>query len=71
MKSGENTAFPADAHTHTDGGLTKREYFAALALQGFASKRDHTIDDDYIRTARASIKLADALIAQLDKQQEQ
>ena len=52
-------------------GLTKREYFAALALQGFASKRDHTIDDDYIRTARASIKLADALIAQLDKQQEQ
>ena len=51
-------------------GLTKREYFAALALQGFASKRDHTIDDDYIRTARASIKLADALLAQLDKQQE-
>ena len=62
MKNGEKRAFPADEHTHTDGGLTKREYFAGLAMQAIVSKENYDIDYDYIRTARKSIKLADALL---------
>jgi hypothetical protein len=67
MENGEKRAFPADAHTHTDGGLTKREYFAGLAMQTIASKKNHEIDHDFIRTARISIKLADALLEELEK----
>jgi len=31
MTNPNNSAFPADAHTQSEGGLTKREYFAAMA----------------------------------------
>ena len=33
MENGNKTAFPSDIHRYTDGGLTKREYFAAMAMQ--------------------------------------
>jgi hypothetical protein len=52
-------------------GLTKREYFAGLAMQAIASKENYDIDYDFIRTARKSIKLADALLKELDKKEEQ
>ncbi len=28
-------AYPADNQSQTEGGLTKREYFAAMAMQGY------------------------------------
>lgn len=47
------------------GGLTKREYFAAMALQGMLSRVD-TSDVKYL-TERAT-KISDALINELNKQ---
>jgi hypothetical protein len=47
-------------------GLTKREYFAALALQGFV------LNQAYLKAprenARAAVEQADALIEELNKE---
>lgn len=43
-------------------GLTKREYFAAMAMQGMAS-----LDIDLKDKVEASVQLADALIKELNK----
>jgi len=45
-------------------GLTKREYFAAMALQGLLADPHATTDIGYPMTA---VQLADALIAELNK----
>ena len=55
-------------------GLTKREYFAGLVLQGLVSM-ERTIDliaktKDFEGTVEVAIKLADALIAELAKEGE-
>lgn len=47
-------------------GLTKREYFAAMAMQGIVST---DLADTYENFAKASVMMADALIEQLNKQQ--
>ena len=45
-------------------GLTKREYFAAMAMQGFLSCNTHdSIEDD----VKYAVKSADALIDELNK----
>ena len=51
-------------------GLTKREWFAAMAMSGLLSQVDHnsspaTWDADATGMARAAIRCADALIAEL------
>jgi len=48
-----------------DSGMTKRELFAAMAMQGMA------IDGElpYDSAARMAVKYADALIAELAKEQ--
>ena len=43
-------------------GLTKREYFAGLAMQGMASS-DLTYED----IAHDAVKMAEALLKELDK----
>lgn len=50
-------------------GLTKREYFAAMAMQGLTSGNEDINRSDFInyRTERA-VQMADALIEQLNKQ---
>ena len=46
-------------------GLTKREYFAAKAMQGFISTyRGGTITDSAV-IARRAVAIADALISEL------
>jgi hypothetical protein len=45
-------------------GLTKREYFAAMAMQGFISKYG-TVTPSFI--SNESVKYADALIEALNK----
>ncbi len=45
-------------------GLTKREYFAAMAMQGLLASGDYTQD-----IAHSSVECADALISELNKQQ--
>ena len=76
MENGDQRAFPADAHTHTDGGLTKREYFAAMAMQGImasltemqaigSSTLHHAGMDENL--AREAVSIADAVLKELDK----
>jgi hypothetical protein len=45
-------------------GLTKREYFAGLAMQGYLNER-HSLDNKTL--AEWSVKMADALLAELEK----
>lgn len=51
----------------TNGGLTKREYFAAMAMQGLLVNRYSQDLSDGTRVANMSISIADALIEQLNK----
>ena len=39
MDNKDRRAFPADEHTHTDGGMTKREYVATQILAGLSANR--------------------------------
>lgn len=70
---GHESAFPAvqevpqfNYHTY---GLTKREYFAAMAMHGFAHNRDEWMaDPDFYRPmAECAVTWADALIEALNK----
>lgn len=67
---GANSAFarPADSLDDGSAGLTKREYFAAMAMQGLAANPD-PISTSGI--ARIAVSLADALIAELNKAEAQ
>lgn len=47
-----------------EGGLTKRELFAAMAMQGMAAQPNPLNDDE---AAELSVLWADALIAELAK----
>ena len=49
-------------------GLTKREYFAAMAMQGFASIE--VTDMPFKSIAQDSVRMADALITELNKSEE-
>jgi hypothetical protein len=68
MKNGEQGAFATSADGCHQLGLTKREYFAGLAMQG-------TMTSSYSvnMIAEIAVKMADALLAELEKikQQEQ
>lgn len=60
-----NSAFPIIAENYIiDGGLTKREYFAAMALQGMLAKYG---SDYQVQNAKEAIYWADALIEELNK----
>lgn len=47
-----------------EGGLTKREYFAALALQAYLTS---PLDIGNVGMANLAVQAADALIAELSK----
>ena len=70
MKNSEQYTFANEYH----GGLTKREYFAGLAMQGLLSNAGHVQTfsgnnpnpvETYV--AELSIKLSDELLKQLEK----
>jgi hypothetical protein len=68
-------AFPADSKSQTDGGLTKREYAAIMAMQGILSAADLTTRDgvytvnglhiDIPLVSREAVAMADALFDKL------
>lgn len=66
--AGNQAAFPSDKHF----GLTKREYFAGLAMQGIlASPDDHRVRYPSVEAAidegvRMSVRWADRLLAALE-----
>jgi len=69
MTKPNSTAYPRSGE-HTDWGLTKREYFAAMAMQGLlanGSDVDLTLPDSTIGISRDAVEYADALIAALNK----
>lgn len=54
-------------HEHdAPNGLTKREHFAAMAMQGFCAAPDMP-DATVEGVAGASVKQADALLAELER----
>lgn len=69
--SHEQTAFP---ETYTDAvgtvcstsGLTKREYFAAKAMQGILAGRPHPNSIETVDACRWAIECADTLLAMMD-----
>lgn len=84
MSKGHESAYPTTQHTsvkyegghrngasYIGGGLTKREMFAAMCLQGILSACKGWPESDHaLEVARRSVVHADALIAALNKDQE-
>lgn len=74
MSNGNELAFPLANQFDSDGylaremelGLTKREYFAGLAMQGTLATYQLVIP---VRSdiARIAVQFADALLAELEK----
>ena len=53
-------------------GLTKREYFAGLAMQGLcANSQENSPAGDWKTVARDAALAADALLAELEKEPKQ
>lgn len=52
----------------THGGLTKREYFAAMAMQGMLASGISERNSGPVSLAMSAVEQADALIAELEKQ---
>ena len=56
----------AGSQTIYSGGLTKREYFAAMAMQGICANPTTDIKPYGTAIAKVSIEIADELIKQLE-----
>lgn len=76
----EQPAFPnflqegLSANSHVEVGLTKREYFAAMAMQGLCSTfeviEQYSVNGGHLDTeaiAKDSVSLGDALLEQLNQ----
>jgi hypothetical protein len=77
MIKANDCAFPTSTYmdqdgdmTRGEGGLTKLEYFAGLAMQGFCASSGSKISDPshFKVFAIVSVGMTQALIAELDKQ---
>lgn len=55
-------------YTLPAGGVTKREYFAGLAMQALVSTYTISRDEVTIGTAETAVRYADALLAELEKE---
>lgn len=63
-----NPAFPTFRDSSVNQGLTKREYFAAMAMQGFLASTAGTHSVPNADTvSRLSVGFADALLTELNK----
>jgi len=66
MKNSEQAIHPIQRDTMPSlSGLTKREYFAGLAMQGMLANKDANTFDAFT-TAEISIKYAEELLNQLE-----
>lgn len=70
MNNADKPAYPTNARMHSDAqGITKREYFAAMAIQGLMAVNDKgTFSEEEMAqvAARYAISVADELLKQLD-----
>ena len=68
LNEGEHWPQHKDGTPMNINGLTKREYFAAMAMQGLlAADVNYVVTED--RTALFAVQHADALLAQLEETQ--
>jgi hypothetical protein len=65
MENKDKNAFPCKPHTVT--GLTKREYIATAAMQGYISA-DKDFDTGSIEKAKWAVEDADALLKALEQE---
>jgi hypothetical protein len=73
MTNGNDSAFPVTdtdydmgiRRTEIIGGLTKREYFAGLAMQGIMANSDGIPFEDKKVIAKIAVAQADALLSAL------
>lgn len=67
QENGNYPAFPIENACH---GLSKREYFAGLAMQSYIISLSASGNDTrYENVAMAAVNCADALLAELSKPQ--
>lgn len=68
--SGIEPAYPWGDHGHRAGGLTKRELFAAMAMQGLAAvPAESGLRPEWIvNDAQNAVAYADALLLELAKE---
>lgn len=63
MKNADKPAFPVEADKlGTTNGISKREYFAAMAMQALLSRNSPIIGD----VAASAVRYADILLKQLE-----
>ena len=63
----EDGAFACASNNGYQQGITKREYFAAMAMQGLLVNRHAQDFIDQNRVAKLSLQMADALIKTLNE----
>jgi hypothetical protein len=66
MSNKNKNAFGYISNYVESKGLTKREYFAGLAMQGILSNHSLIDADDWEWVAKNAIKQADDLLTQLE-----
>jgi len=65
MENGKHPVHPTKANVPYEG-LTKREYFAAMAMQGIFNKGDaYSFDPD--KNCKRAVQYADALLKALEE----
>jgi hypothetical protein len=65
----DQQAFPSGNMEHGGyEGMTLREWYAGLAMQGLLASFKHDRPENIERWARDSVRIADALIAELTKE---
>ena len=69
IAANENEFLDTNEYNKDNAGLTKREHFAGLAMQGLITLKGADCMDKDI-TARQCVRMADALLAELDKVQQ-
>lgn len=70
MKNSDQPAFPPSSEWHghfEESGLTKREYFAAMAMQGLLSNPRVTDNMEFSRIVFDATYYADQLLKQLEQ----
>jgi hypothetical protein len=63
------TGFAWSQEQQGTSGLSKREYFSAMALQGFVAATRYHSDSDIEYFAQIAVQAADAIITELNKVQ--
>ena len=75
MKNQEKQAFPffhdyGKEDMTNESGLSKREYFAILCMQGLASKYNLKEPNDQEIISKMAVELADSLLTELEREAE-